>query len=84
MFSKGDTDVGRTNVIEHSIPLMEGTRPIRQSSRWQGLEKDSKVERHVAGLIQRGMVEPAEKGLELAGCASPQERSVLAAMHGLP
>ena len=28
--SKGDNDVGRTDVMEHSIPLMEGTRPIRQ------------------------------------------------------
>ena len=30
VFSKGDTDVGRTDVIEHSIPLLDGTRPIRQ------------------------------------------------------
>ena len=60
VFSKGDTDVGRTDVIEPSIPLLDGTRPIRQPPRRLGLEKDQEVERQVAGLVQRGMVEPAD------------------------
>ena len=60
VFSKGDDDVGRTDVMEHSIPLMEGTRPIRQPPRRLGLEKDKEVERQVADLVQRGMVEPAD------------------------
>ena len=60
VFSKGDTDVGRTDVIEHSIPLLDGTRPIRQPPRRLGLEKDQEVERQVADLVQRGMVEPAD------------------------
>ena len=60
VFSKGDTDVGRTDVTEHSIPLLEGTRPIREPPRRPGLEKDREVERQVADLVQRGMVEPAD------------------------
>ena len=60
VFSKGDNDVGRTDVMEHSIPLTEGTRPIRQPPRRLGLEKDKEVERQVADLVQRGMVEPAD------------------------
>ena len=60
VFSKGDHDVGRTDVMEHSIPLLDGTRPIRQPPRRLGLEKDKEVERQVADLVQRGMVEPAD------------------------
>ena len=56
----GDDDVGRTDVMEHSIPLMEGTRPIRQPPRRLGLEKHKEVECQVADLVQRGMVEPAD------------------------
>ena len=61
VFSKGDDDVGRTDVMEHSIPLMEGTQPIRQPPRRLGLEKDKELERQVADLVQRGMVEPADE-----------------------
>ena len=60
VFSKGVDDVGRTDVLEHSIPLMEGTRPIRQPPRRLGLEKNKELERQVADLVQRGMVEPAD------------------------
>ena len=45
---------------EHSIPLLDGTRPIRKPPRRLGLEKDKKVERQVADLVQRGMVELAD------------------------
>ena len=30
VFSTGDEDVGRTSLVEHQIPLEEGTRPIRR------------------------------------------------------
>ena len=36
VFSKGDTDVGRTDVIEPSIPLLDGTQPIRQPPQTAG------------------------------------------------
>ena len=58
LFSKRDDDVGQTDVMEHSIPLMKDTWPIRQPPKCLGLEKDKEVERQVADLVQRGMVEP--------------------------
>ena len=66
VFSKGDTDVGQTDVMEHFISLREGTRPIRPPPRRLGLGKDRAVERQVADLVQRSMVEPAERA-----CSSP-------------
>ena len=61
VFSKGDDDIGWTDVMKHSIPLMEGTRPNRQPPRRLGLEMDKEVERQVADLVQRNMVEPADR-----------------------
>ena len=36
VFSKGDHDVGRMDVMEHSIPLLDGTRPWawKRTRRW--------------------------------------------------
>ena len=33
VFSKGDNDVRRTDMDEYSIPLLDGTQPIRQPPR---------------------------------------------------
>ena len=60
VFSQGDTDVGRTDLVQHSIPLVDGTKPIRQPPRRLGAEKDKEVEEQVAQLVQRGMVEPTD------------------------
>ena len=61
MFSKGDTDVERADAMEPSIPLLQGTRLRRKLLRRLGLEKDREVERQVADLVQKGMVEPADR-----------------------
>ena len=60
VFSKEDNDLGRTDMGEHSIPLLDDTRPTRQPPRRLGLEKDREMECQVADLAQRGMVEPAD------------------------
>ena len=52
VFSKGDNDMGRTNMGEHSILLLDGILPIRQPPRRLVLEKDRKVERQVTDLVQ--------------------------------
>ena len=39
VFSKGAKDMGRTTLVEHSIPAVEGTRPIRQPPRRLGFEE---------------------------------------------
>ena len=60
VFSAGDSDVGRTDLVQHSIPLLEGTKPIRQPPRRLGAEKDKEVEDQVAQLVEKGMVEPTD------------------------
>ena len=60
VFSKGDDDVGKTDLVQHSIPVVEGTKPIRQPPRRLGAEKDREVEEQVTQLVQRGMVEPTD------------------------
>ena len=42
-FSTGDGDVGRTTLVEHSIPLEEGTRPIRQPPHRLEPEKEAEA-----------------------------------------
>ena len=60
VFSCGDTDVGRTNLVSHSIPVEPGTHPVRQAPRRLGAEKDQEVERQVGELVDKGLVEPAD------------------------
>ena len=60
VFSCGDTDVGRTNLVSHSIPVEPGTQPIRQAPRRLGAEKDQEVERQVGELVEKGLVEPTD------------------------
>ena len=59
VFSMGDGDVGRTSLVEHSIPVIGGTRPIRQPPHRLGPEKEAEAERQVQELLQRGLIEPA-------------------------
>ena len=58
VFSKDDEDVGRTDLVRHTIPVVPGTTPIRQPPRRLGPEKDKEVEEQVAQLIEKGLVEP--------------------------
>lgn len=62
VFSSGEDDVGLTNLVQHSIPLLPGTDPIRQPPRRLGPEKDLEVERQVSKLVHQGLVEPADSG----------------------
>ena len=60
VFSKGETDMGRTDLVEHTIPLEPGTDPIRQPPRRLGPEKDKEVESQITKLVQQGLVEPTD------------------------
>lgn len=60
VFSKDETDVGLTSLVSHSIPVEPGTNPIRQPPRRLGVEKDLEVERQVADLVRKGMVESTD------------------------
>ena len=51
--------MGRTTLVEHSIPIVEGTRPIRQPPRRLGSEKEAEAEKQVQELLTKGLIEPA-------------------------
>ena len=57
--STGDGDIGRTTLVEHAIPLEEGTRPIRQPPHRLGPEKEAEAEKQVTELLKKGLIEPA-------------------------
>ena len=59
VFSTGDGDVGRTTLVEHTIPIEEGTRPIRQPPHRLGPEKEAEAEKQVTELLEKGLIEPA-------------------------
>jgi hypothetical protein len=58
VFSRDETDVGKTDLVSHSIPVIPGSRPIKQPARRLGPEKDKEVERQVTELQERGIIEP--------------------------
>ena len=58
MFSTGNGDVGQTTLVEHSIPVEESTRPIRQPPHRVGPEKEAEAERQVAELLEKRLIEP--------------------------
>ena len=45
VFSKDSSDVGRTTLIQHSIPVAPNTKPIRHALRRLGPEKEAEVDR---------------------------------------
>jgi hypothetical protein len=58
VFSSGPNDVGLTNLVTHSIPLLPGTKPIKQPPRRLGAHRDQEVERQVKELLDQGRIEP--------------------------
>jgi hypothetical protein len=59
VFSTGDNDIGLTNLVKHTIPVVEGTRPIRQPPHRLGPEKEKLADEQVADLLKRGLIEPS-------------------------
>ena len=59
VFSSGEEDMGPTSLVEHGIPVVPGTRPIRQPPHRLGPEKEAEAERQVQELLRKGLIEPA-------------------------
>ena len=59
VFSSGEEDMGPTSLVEHGIPVVPGTRPIRQPPHRLGPEKEAEAERQVKELLRKGLIEPA-------------------------
>ena len=55
VFSKNGQDVGRTELVHHSIPTTEETRPIRQPPHTLGPRKEQEAERQVQDLKAWGL-----------------------------
>lgn len=50
VFSKGDTDQGKTHLTEHEIPPIRGARQIRQPAMRLGTEKESEADKQITQL----------------------------------
>jgi transposase InsO family protein len=59
VFSQNDNDVGRTNLVKHSIPLLPGTKPVRLPPHRLGPQKEAEAEKQVSELLKKGMITPA-------------------------
>ena len=59
VFSKGDGDLGRTDLVKHRIETGDA-RPIRQRLRRQPACNQEEIARQVDGLLDRGIVEPSD------------------------
>ena len=51
--------MGQTTLVEHSIPIEEGSIPIRQPPHRLGPEEEAEAKRQVAELLEKGLIEPA-------------------------
>ena len=59
VFSTGERDMGHTQLIEHSIPVIKDTKPVQLPPHRLGPQKEEKAERQVQDLLNRGLIEPA-------------------------
>ena len=61
VFSKFDGDVDRAKMVEHSILLEEGARPMRQPPYRLGPQKVAEADRQVQELLEKGLIKPANR-----------------------
>ena len=60
IFSVDSMDVGRTGMVKHSIPLIEGAQPVKQRPYRHGPTQDAEIERQVQDLAARDMIRPGQ------------------------
>ena len=58
VFSKDGFDMGRTSIVQHEIPLMEGTQPIKQKPYRYGPNQEKEIEQQVQKLLRKDLIEP--------------------------
>jgi hypothetical protein len=56
-FSQGENDLGRTDVVTHTIDTADG-RPIRQALRRHPPLHQEAISQHVRGMLEQGVIEP--------------------------
>ena len=66
IFSSGTYDMGRTNLIEHTIDT-GSNRPIRQALRRHPRTQLDEIDNQVNGLLENELIEPAASpGLQMS------------------
>ena len=58
VFSQGDHDIGRTDIIKHSIHTTSAA-PIRQRPRRPPMGQRGELEKQVDDMLTRGIIEPS-------------------------
>ena len=56
VFSTGKYDLGRTDVVKHSIHTQPGTKPIKQRPYRHGPAQEEEIERQVKELAENGLI----------------------------
>ena len=82
--SKDSGDIGRTSLVEHSIPVMERTRPIRQPPHRLGPHKEAEAERQVQELLKEGLIEPSTGAWSSPVVLVRKEGQLVEILHRLP
>ena len=59
VFSQNDQDVGKTDMVQHRIPVLAETRPIRQPPDRLEPQKEQEAEWQIHNLLARGNIKPA-------------------------
>ena len=59
VFSRTSSDVGSTDLIQHSIPLLPNSDPIHHAPRRSRRERAAEVEKQVDDLVAKNLIEPA-------------------------
>lgn len=57
--------MGRTTLLEHIIPLVEGAQSVSRPPHCLGPEKEAEVKRQVVDLLRKDLIEPASGACNL-------------------
>ena len=50
-------DMGRTSIVKHEIPVLDGTQPIKQKPYCYGPAQEEEMEHQVQKLLQKDLIE---------------------------
>lgn len=59
VFSTGNNNLGRTVLVQRSIPVLDSMRPICPPPHQLSTEKEAKAEKQIEGFLQQNLIEPS-------------------------
>ena len=60
IFSKGEFDMGLTNLVEHEIKVKPNTKPIRQKPHRLGHHAQKEIDRQIQEMLKRGIISESD------------------------